>query len=136
MTVNQSASASRRAAGLIGLVALSGLLVGLAAAQEPTKPAAPDAPKRNDITILRLRNTTATEMVQILQSILSDRHVRIVPEPISNTILVSAPDAELAGIKDLINTLDTPRPEDDGRRLSVFQLRNLEPDKALEEALR
>jgi hypothetical protein len=122
------------AAGLFALAA------GTAAAQEPTKPSAPAA-EANDFVVVALKYTRALDLSQILQLALNSNRpgaaVRIIADPRTNSILVTGTAAEINQVKDLIRKLDTPQAESDvPLRLHVYQLQSIEPDKAVEDALR
>jgi hypothetical protein len=132
--------APRWQAGVLALAAAC-VLLGSAASQEPekTKPGA-DAPKPGDFHVIPLRYTKATDVARILQEAYGTKGgesaVRVVAEPITNQVLVSASPAQLAEIKGVLAKIDVAGDNELVRRLQVYELRALEPDKALEDALR
>jgi hypothetical protein len=55
----------------------------------------------------------------------------------ANTLIVAAPAEELAKVREIITKVDTPRADTERhQQLRIFQLRKVEPDRALEAALR
>ncbi len=125
-------------AGVLGLVFASGLLPGPVVAQESRpKPTAPETANASDLRVFELRHMAAEAMVSALQNILGNdpTKIRLVADVRTNTVLVSAPPADLARVKDIIQKLDIPAPERAPKRLSVFPLRSIEADKSLEAAL-
>jgi hypothetical protein len=127
----------RRKAGLLAVMAVS-LLLAPAVSQEAAKPGT-DAPKANDFHILALKYARAADVARLLQEMYATKGeptLRVTAEPITNQVLVSAPAAQLAEIRAILAKIDVAADNEAVRRINVYQLRFIEPDKALEDALR
>jgi Bacterial type II/III secretion system short domain len=140
---------NRFARGVAGLFALAvgwGLLPGPAAGRqakeaEPKSPA-PAAAKANDLEIVPLKHAAVSGVLEILNTLVSSdprlASCRFVADERTNAVLVYAPAAEAARVKEMIAKLDVPV-ADSGpppNKLTVFPLRHVEPDKSLEQSLR
>jgi hypothetical protein len=141
MNAERRTPALRWAACPLGLAACCGLLTGLAAAQEPTKPAPVDA-GATDTAVFSLQYARAADLARTLEELLDgkpgDSSVRMAVDERANSLIVAGSAADVARVKALVVKLDTPRAENDGarRRLKIFELRSIEPDKSLEAVLR
>src|SRR5262245_43964623 len=128
--------------GLVVLVAVSGLLLFPVTADEPKKPGSADASAPLENLSFSLKYASARETAQLLQELFAERGssptVKIVAYESRNAVLVSAPPADLTRIKQALQTIDVPRPEQEAGQLELrtYDLRVLEPDKSLEDALR
>jgi hypothetical protein len=60
--------------------------------------------------------------------------MHVVADPNTNSLLIQASAADLDTIRTVLARIDVARPDETGK-LSVFQLKNLEPDNTLVEAL-
>src|SRR5262245_22872746 len=133
-------NASRWVIGPVAFLAGFGLLLGPATAQEskPKVPAA-DAATGSEWQVLQLRNSAAADVALLLQNLLGGdprgATIRVVPDTRSNALVVSAAPAELARVKEILTKVDAPEPVAEPARLRVIQLRSIEPDNAVAEAL-
>jgi hypothetical protein len=90
--------------------------------------------KKANFHIIQLKHVKAEDAVGILKQLFNKETANLVGDARTNAILVSAPDEAIVGIREVLNKIDVdsdagPMP------LQVVQLRSIEPDKALEEAL-
>jgi hypothetical protein len=127
------------AAGLAVLAALAGL---------PLRPAAADEPKSADTAAplefhsIPLKYAKASDTAGLLQKIFdtkpAESSIRLVADDSTNTLIIRASAARIAEILEVIKRVDIPREEAEAPppKLSIFELRSLEPDKALEDSLR
>lgn len=142
MNAERRRPALRGLACLLALAAGCGLMLFPATADEPAKPARAEAPPPTEVQSFKLKYTAAAEMARLLRELVGDKagasSVRFVADVDANAILVSAPAGDLARIKDVIRMVDVPRPDQEAAplELKVYELRAVEPDKALEDALR
>src|SRR5262245_7277889 len=103
---------------MVGVSALfvgSGLQFGSAFAQDVGKTNRVGNTAGSDFQVFQLKNCPATEMADTLSRVfnLNDASaIRIVPDARANAILVSAPDGDMAKIKDLVAKLDVLARED------------------------
>jgi hypothetical protein len=133
-------------AGLFALAVGAGLLPSPAVAQPPkepeTKPPVPAAAKANELEIVPLKHAGASGVLETLKTLISSdprlESCRFVADERTNrAILVYAPAAETAWVKEMIAKLDVPLADDSPPgKLTVFPLRQVQPDKDLEKALR
>src|SRR5947208_7903629 len=109
---------ARRPAGLFALLSGARLLFGLAVAQEPkaksdatgpepkVKAETPDPIRSGDFQIIALRHAAATDLAQLLQSLLNigprSTTARVVADTATNSLIVAAPGAEVGKLKELI----------------------------------
>jgi hypothetical protein len=135
------------------------VLIGPAAAQQPAaqQPAAPqvipppeqpnsgpppDPPR--EVQVLPIKNSSAAETAVLLSQLFGNAgrgnrpNVRVVPDARSNSLLVQASPAELETIRTLLARLDAAAPAEAEapQRFNIYSLKNIEPDKSLEEALK
>jgi hypothetical protein len=129
--------ATRWTAALFAVAAACALLDPVAS-QEPGKQGKGDAPKGNDFQVVALKYARATEVARLLQETYAAKEaaVRIVADPATNQLVISAAAAQITEIRGLIAKIDVVSDNEAVRRLKVYELRSLEPDKALEDALR
>ena len=123
---------------LFAVAAVYALLLCRVEADEAKKPA-PDDPVPAEIKVIPLKNVVAADLTRTLEEIFSKKsNIRFALDETANAVIVRAPAAEMAEIQDLIKQVDTPRPENQAPRLElrIYDLRSLEPDKALEHSLR
>jgi hypothetical protein len=134
---------------LLTLAGGLGLLTKGLYAQEPQKPEvqkpAP-ATEKSDYQIFRLKNVTAAELSRVLAELFARgslgpggrtpplTSIRLTSDERTNSLIVSAPAADMALIERLIKALDIERSHDD-RQVRVFQLKHLQPDDTLVQAL-
>jgi hypothetical protein len=73
-------------------------------------PAKAEAAPKDDFGVYRLKNASAADLAQALQALLGDedKKIRIVAEPVSNTLLVRATPDQTALFRALIQQLDVP----------------------------
>lgn len=144
MNVARRNLSPRWVAGLFALTVGYSLLPGPAAAQvakeSQPKPYAPEAVKPNESVVVKLKYIQAAHTAELLQTALGWRRgestARFVSDERTNSILVLAPASEIARVQEIIAKLDTPDADGGTAKLTVFPLRHLTPDKALENALR
>ena len=153
MNVERLAPAARRMAGLLVLVVGYGLLLGPSAAQDAPKKTGGSAPGKtgipsdakpiDEVQLFPLKNARAVEMARLLTDLFRGKSedaspsIRFTYDDSTNTLFVRAPAATVAEIKAVISAIDARAQDDAGRpQLRVYSLRTLEPDKALEDALR
>jgi type II secretory pathway component GspD/PulD (secretin) len=123
---------------LLLLLAGWGLLPGQAGAEPPPGAAAPD---QQDFHVYRLRHIPAADAARALDELLGSPagrggRPRVVADPRTNAVLVSAAAPDLAKAEDLLKKMDTEGAKGPAEpALNVFQLSHREPDAALEEAL-
>jgi hypothetical protein len=140
-------NAERYRSVLLVLAAGCGLLLGPAAAQPPAKDGGkekeggPDAARRPDFQVMRLKSANAVDTARVLDELFNGKGnnpaARIVAEPATNSLLIQASPADFARIKAVLGKLDVPDADSDRPRpqVRVFALRALEPDKFLQDAL-
>jgi type II secretory pathway component GspD/PulD (secretin) len=113
-----------------------------AAAAEPPPAAAADR-AQPDYHVYRLRHASAADAARTLEELFNGSNrraarARIVAEPVTNSLIVSATPADLATIEALLTKIDVeeaakgPSPSE----LRIFALKHREPDAGLEAALR
>jgi len=130
------------AACLFGLTAGFGLTATPLHSQQGGQTQPKDAPKSSAFQVFPLKHADATDLARALQALLADSKevaVRIVADPRSNVLLISAPTAEeFAAVRNIIEEMDAlhSRNQAGPPQISVFPLRFLEPDNVLEQALR
>jgi Bacterial type II/III secretion system short domain len=97
-----------------------------------------DAAKSTEVQSIALKNASATDTSSVLGHLLGEGSgVSIVAVPANNSLLVRGTAADIAKAREIIAKLDVPRDDASARpQLQVFQLQSIEPDEALEEALR
>src|SRR3954467_4780601 len=96
----------RRDITLTVLTAGSCLWFGLAWAQEPAKPIASGAANANEFDIIRLKNIPAPDMANTLSQAFAGGNLRLIADPNSNTILVSASPADRIKIRQIVQQLE------------------------------
>jgi len=109
------------------------ILMPGAIAQEGGKPPT-DSVKKANFHIIQLKHVKAEDAIGMLRQLFNKDTANLVSDARTNAILVSAPDEAIVGIREVLKKIDVdsdagPMP------LQVVQLRSIEPDKALEEAL-
>ncbi|HEV3236880.1 MAG TPA: secretin N-terminal domain-containing protein, partial [Gemmataceae bacterium] len=124
--------------GLAGPV----LLMGPALADEPQKTAPADPSASADFQTIQLRYISASQAAVLLQKIFESKpnesSMRFVADDRTNSIIIRATGQQIAQVREMIKIIDIeaadaepPRP-----KITIFGLRSLAPDKALEDALR
>ncbi len=112
-----------------------------AVAGEPQKKTAGDS-RPTLFEVVRLKKTNAEQVANVLYSLYrskeSNATMRLVPDNATNSIVVRAPADQLREILEAIGKLDVEAPRDASavEKISVFDLRSVEPDEALQKALR
>jgi hypothetical protein len=99
-----------------------------------------DVSKPTEVQSIALKNASATDTQSVLGHLLGGPQgtgVTVVAVPANNSLLVRGTAADIAKAREIIAKLDVPRDDTSARpQLQVFQLQSIEPDEALEEALR
>jgi hypothetical protein len=138
-----------RLLGLFALASAIGLSPELVLAQQPLgggkkdeKPVAPVEPPGTvpEFQVIRLKHASAVDCAQVLSDVVGagPQHVRIVAEPVTNSLLVAGTPGQLATITQLIPKLDIEAPgsEKPSAKMAVFTLQHVKADNTLAEALR
>jgi hypothetical protein len=112
-----------------------------AAVKEDQKPPLPPATPRtdSDFQIIRLKYIPAVDCAKILNELLgTGQQLRIVADPITNSLLLAGTPGQLTTVTQLIIKLDVDVPGSDrpATKTAVFSLRYLKVDHTLDEALR
>jgi hypothetical protein len=134
---------------LCSFLVASGLTVLVASASLPLRTAeAADEPKNADtappleIHSIPLKYAKASDTAGLLQKLFdtkpAEASIRLAVDESTNTLIIRAPGARIAEILEVIKKVDIPREDAEAPspKLSIFPLRSLEPDKALEDSLR
>jgi hypothetical protein len=120
------------------LLAACGLLFGPVMADEPPKEASAPAQFQS----IKLKYAKASDTAKLLQSIFTTKaaesSIKLVADESANSVLIYASAAQIAEIREILKNLDMPREEAEAPppKISIYELRSLEPDKALEDSLR
>src|SRR5262245_21966572 len=132
-------SAGRRLALALACFTSSALLVNALFAQTPQKSPPPVESAANELAVVPLKNAAAAEVAQALSGVFGGREPRITIgiDHRSNAVIIAAPAGKLSEVKDIIVKLDVPvATKPAGAEVRVFTLRNLNPDKSVEAALK
>jgi hypothetical protein len=118
-----------------------GKIEELIAKVDVAQAAAPDTARQIQTFVFRLKYAEAARVADLLTTMFGAKapakSVTITTDERTNSIFVAASAPEIAEIKSLIDKLDIPQDQGGSSRLPrVFQLRSIEPDKAVEGALR
>jgi hypothetical protein len=89
-----------------------------------------------EIHTLPLRYAPAHEIAELLKRILADSRMQVVSDDRTNSLLVRASADKFAEILDLVRKVDTEAAGPPPRKISVYSLRSIEPDDALEAGLK
>jgi hypothetical protein len=96
------------------------------AGAEPTgSPFAAELPPGTTTTILRLQHAPALSIAEALSRLYANDKVRIVPELVSNSIIVHAPDATLEKIRELVIALEDTAAQNAAKQATPPNLQQL-----------
>jgi Bacterial type II/III secretion system short domain len=110
-------------------------------ADEPQKKSAAERRPEHTVEVIRLKHAGAQQIAATLHDLYhfqqSNSGLRLVPEHATNSIVVRASVNQIQEIRETIAKLDVEAPEAPAvRKISVFDLRSVEPDEALLKSLR